>query len=115
MDICPRETVRSDFWWQVKALLEMPYDQREYTGLLEAVKSRKPILKDKDLRNGKFYLSRRLGKSYLDHYKGQIFTFQSFGATPPCLVPMVYVQQCLVHRHSDFFEHLQICSSNFCN
>ncbi|PHU01784.1 hypothetical protein BC332_31571 [Capsicum chinense] len=69
VDICPRETVRSDFWWQVKALLEMPYDQREYTGLLEAVKSRKPILKDKDLRNGKFYLSRRLGKSYLDHYK----------------------------------------------
>lgn len=68
-DSCPRKTVRSDFWWNVKALLERPYDQKEYTGLWKAVKTRKPTVKDMDLRNGKFYLSRRLGKSYLDHYK----------------------------------------------
>ncbi|XP_055814487.1 uncharacterized protein LOC129884158 isoform X2 [Solanum dulcamara] len=68
-DSFPRKTVRSDFWYNVKALLERPYDQKEYIGLWKAVKSRKPTLKDMDLRNGKFYSSRRLGKSYLDHYK----------------------------------------------
>lgn len=123
-DSFPRKSERSDFWWNVKALLERPYDQKEYIALWKAVKSRKPTLKDMDLRNGKFYSTRRLGKSYLDHYKGELnilnilcnddmvcLTFQS-GATPPCLVPMVHFNQCLVHRHSDFLEHLQICLSN---
>lgn len=68
-DSFPRKTERSDFWWNVKALLERPYDQKEYIGLWKSVKSRKPTLKDMDLRNGKFYSTRRLGKSYLDHYK----------------------------------------------
>lgn len=68
-DSFPRKSERSDFWWNVKALLERPYDQKEYIALWKAVKSRKPTLKDMDLRNGKFYSTRRLGKSYLDHYK----------------------------------------------
>lgn len=68
-DSCSRKTVHSAFWGNVQALLERPYDKKEYAGLWKAVKSRKPTLKDMDLRNGKFYSSRRLGKSYLDHYK----------------------------------------------
>ncbi|KAK4373801.1 hypothetical protein RND71_004478 [Anisodus tanguticus] len=68
-DSCPLQTVHSDFWWNVKALLERPYDQKEYIGLWKLVKSRKHTLKSMDLRNGKFCSTRRLGKSYLDHYK----------------------------------------------
>ncbi|XP_059287456.1 uncharacterized protein LOC132040800 [Lycium ferocissimum] len=64
-DICPLQTVVSDFEWNVKALLERPYDQKEYIGLWKLVKSRTPS----HLRNGKVYTTRRLGKSYLDHYK----------------------------------------------
>lgn len=68
-DICPRKTEDSEFWRNVTALLKMPYDQKEYIGLCKAVKSRKPTLKNMDLRNGKFCSTRQLGKSYLDHYK----------------------------------------------
>lgn len=68
-DSSPRKTVLSDFWWNVKALLERPYDQKEYIELWKAVKSRKPTLNGMDLRNGKFRSTRQLGKSYLDHHK----------------------------------------------
>ncbi|XP_059287485.1 stress response protein NST1-like [Lycium ferocissimum] len=68
-DSCPLQTVTSDFWWNVKALLEKPYDQKEYIELWKLVKCRKPVLKSSDLRNGKFCSTRRLGKSYLDHHK----------------------------------------------
>ncbi|CAN4094890.1 unnamed protein product [Withania somnifera] len=68
-DSCSRKIVGSGFWANVKALIERPYDPKEYAALWKSVKSRKPTLKDMDLRNGKFYSSRRLGKSYLDHYK----------------------------------------------
>lgn len=77
-DSSPRKTVLSDFWWNVKALLERPYDQKEYIELWKAVKSRKPTLNGMDLRNGKFRSTRQLGKSYLDHHKGELYIFNYF-------------------------------------
>ncbi|KAJ8539823.1 hypothetical protein K7X08_014075 [Anisodus acutangulus] len=68
-DICPLQTVDCDFVSNVKALLQMPYNQEEYIRLWELVKIRKPILKNMDLRNGKFYSSGQLGRSYLDHHE----------------------------------------------
>lgn len=72
-DSCPTETVHSDFWWKVKALLEKPYDQTEYIGLWKAVKIKKFTERNMDLRNGGIsYPTRVMGKSYLDHYEGEI-------------------------------------------
>ncbi|OIS97691.1 PREDICTED: transcriptional regulator ATRX homolog [Nicotiana attenuata] len=69
-DTCPTETVHSDFWRKVKALLEKPYDQKEYIGLWKAVKSKKFTERNMDLRNGGIsYPTRIMGKSYLDHYE----------------------------------------------
>lgn len=74
----PSSESDTPFREQVMSILKKPYDRKEHQRLSGDMKARKPIVRNKDLRFGRAqsFVTNKDGKSYLDHFPGNLTLFQ---------------------------------------
>lgn len=82
-------------------ILKKPYDPEEYDKLLEEVYSRKPVIEDREMRNGRTRLcpAQRMGKSYVDLHQGNVIIniCFSFILQMHVFVLLIMHKQCLTN------------------
>ncbi|KAF2291320.1 hypothetical protein GH714_022858 [Hevea brasiliensis] len=94
------------YWFmeRVTEILKKPYDQKEYTKLLVDVHSHKPIIKEKELRNGRTRVCPVQGirKSYLDLHPDLYTKIKSAGSDKPKILNLLrgffFWLECMPHE-----------------
>ncbi|OAY58339.1 uncharacterized protein LOC110609545 [Manihot esculenta] len=79
------------FMESVMGILKKPYDPEEYDKLLEEVYSRKPVIEDREMRNGRTRLcpAQRMGKSYVDLHQDLDKQIKSAGSNKPKILNLL--------------------------